>query len=57
MQQDDALAGDRYRQYVAARDAAPGDAIGLEDGVYAAEVALNGDVVLPDDVQADASGS
>jgi hypothetical protein len=54
MQQVDALAGDWYRQYVAAREAEPGDAIGWEDALSDAEAALNGDTALPDDVMTDA---
>jgi integrase len=54
IQQADALAGDWYRQYVAAREAEPGDAIGWDDALSDAEDALDGRVALPDDVMADA---
>jgi integrase len=54
MQQADAIAGEWYRHYVAAREADPGDAIGWEDALSDAEDALNDDAALPDDVMADA---
>lgn len=54
VQQADALAGDWYRQFVAVREAEPGDAIGWEDALSDAEAALNGGAALPDDVMADA---
>jgi integrase len=54
MQQADAIAGEWYRQYVAAREAEPGDAIGWEDALSDAEDILLGRADLPDDVMADA---
>jgi hypothetical protein len=54
MRQADALAGDWYRQYVAAREAEPGDAIGWADVLSDAEDVLLGRVDLPDDIRADA---
>ena len=53
-QQADALAGDWYRQFVAAREAEPGDAVGWEDALSDAEDVLLGRVDLPDYVRADA---
>jgi hypothetical protein len=43
MQQADALAGEWYRQYVAAREAEPGDAVGWADALSNAEAVLAGD--------------
>jgi hypothetical protein len=54
MQQADALAGDWYRQFVAAREAEPGDAVGWADALSNAEAVLAGDEDLPDDILADA---
>jgi hypothetical protein len=54
MQQADALAGEWYRQYVAAREAEPGDAVGWADALSNAEAVLAGDEDLPDDILADA---
>jgi site-specific recombinase XerD len=50
----DGLAGDWYRQYVAAREAEPGDAIGWNVAIMDAEAVLRGREELPDDVLADA---
>jgi hypothetical protein len=54
MRQADAIAGDWYRQYVAAREAEPGDAVGWEDALSDAGDVLLGRADLPDDVMADA---
>jgi hypothetical protein len=53
-QQADALAGSWYRQFVAAREAEPGDAVGWEDALSDAEDVLLGRADLPDYVRADA---
>jgi hypothetical protein len=49
----DALAGDWYRQYVAAREAEPGDALGWAVAVIDAEAVLEGGADLPEDVLMD----
>jgi integrase len=54
MQQADALAEDWYGQFVAAREAEPGDAVGWADALSNAEAVLAGDEDFPDDILADA---
>jgi hypothetical protein len=50
----DVLAGDWYRQFVAAREGEPGDAHGWDAAIIDAEAVLVGEEELPDFVQADA---